>query len=110
MGRETRRWAFQMGAKHGEGQSTRVRWGPLRRDVRDRSELKVRKQECPQLLLRDIIVKANNNGVRAGHQFMPLIKCPGFKVMAETTLVFLDYIAQVLVQGLTQTQHSLNIY
>lgn len=49
-------------------------------------------------------MKANNNGVPAGDQFMPLIECPGFEVMAETTLVFLDYIAQVLVQGLTQTQ------
>ena len=44
----------------------------------------------PPLLLWDIIMKANNNGLHAKDQFMPLIKCPGFEVMAETTLVFLD--------------------
>ena len=111
VGRETCRWAFQRGAKHGAEQRTRVS-GTLCEgmDARNGSGSNVRKQESPPLLLWDIIMKANNNGLHAKDQFMPLIKCPGFEVMAETTLVFLDRVSQVLVQGLIQTQHPVNIY
>lgn len=87
-------------------------WDPLWRDGCEEWEwVECQKTRVsPLLLLWDIIMKANNNGLHAKDQFMPLIKCPGFEVMAETTLVFLDWVSQVLVQGLIPTQHPVNIY